>query len=57
MKSDMILLAVPSELLEEAAIDLCDTLEMFASDGRLIIQQAQEDECDRCPCCRCPARV
>lgn len=56
MKSDIILLAVPSDLWDEAAIDLCDTMEMFSSDGRLVIQQARENDCDRCPCCRCPDR-
>lgn len=51
MKTDMILLAVPAELLEDAEIDIRDTVEMFAADGKLVIQQADE-ESPRCPCCR-----
>lgn len=52
MKTDMILVAVPTELLAEADIDVCNTLEMFAVDGMLVIRQAEED-CGLCPCCRC----
>ncbi len=54
--NQLTMIAIPSEMLEEAGIDEFSGIEVFVDRGRIIIQQLEdedEDECDCCPYCGC----
>ncbi len=70
MKTEIVMLAVPAELLLEAGIFEGDPMQMYAEDGRLVIENLDDlgevicdGNCENCPineidcdgnCAACP---
>ena len=56
--NELTMIAIPTDMLEEAGIDEFTGIEVFVDRGRIIIQQLEEededeDECVCCPYCGC----
>ncbi len=52
--NELTMIAIPTEILEEAGIDEFDGIEIFVDRGRIIIQPLEDDdECVCCPYCGC----
>lgn len=52
--NELTMIAIPTDMLEEAGIDEFSGIEVFVDRGRIIIQQLEdEDECVCCPYCGC----
>ncbi len=56
MKTEIVLLAVPAELLFEAGVFEGDPMQMYAEDGRLVIENLDDmsdvvcdGDCENCP--------
>ncbi len=56
MKTEIVLLAVPAELLLEAGIFEGDPMQMYAEDGKLVIENLDDmsdvvcdGDCENCP--------
>lgn len=72
MSVDIVMLAVPADMMEEAGINDGSTMQMYAKDGKLIIEKADDmsdtvcnGDCESCPvsktdcdtdCENCPCR-
>lgn len=61
--NELTMIAIPTDMLEEAGIDEFSGIEVFVDRGRIIIQQLEDedednayeddDECVCCPYCGC----
>lgn len=55
VKNDMVLVPIPTELLEELNLEPLDVIRMRVADGKLILEKEGEDEiacngdCENCP--------
>ncbi len=58
--TELTMISLPAEMLEEVGIDEFSGIEAFVDRGRIIIQPLEDDEDDEyeddsvcCPCCGC----
>ncbi len=60
--TELTMISLPTEMLEEVGIDEFSGIEAFVDRGRIIIQPLEDDEddeyeddddCACCPCCGC----
>ncbi len=58
--TELTMISLPTEMLEEVGIDEFSGIEAFVDRGRIIIQPLEDDEDDEyeddcvcCPCCGC----
>ena len=56
--TELTMITIPTEMLEEAGIDEFDGIEVFVDRGRIIIQpledeDEEDDDCVCCPYCGC----
>ena len=50
---ETVLMAIPSDMLEEVGIGPCSTVQMHVSRGRIIIQAVDEEACGGSRYCSC----
>lgn len=62
MDNMYILVAIPTELIEDAGIDVCDVVQIYAAGSRIVIETPDTDDfddnfCSMCFCCNNCARL